>query len=102
MRTAFKSRLETNEFPHKIVQQGVFSLEREYVHEGSGYAGSSWRILAAEPVRDGIRDGEAGGKCASGDLIVIIGVTPPTNTALGVGVPPRAVLEVRCVWSKTG
>jgi len=58
--------------------------------------------MAADRVRDGIRDGEAGGKCAGIDLVVIIGVTPTPNTADGVWVPPRAVLKVRRVWNKAG
>ena len=58
--------------------------------------------MAAEPVRDGIGDGEVEGKRAGGNLIVIIGVTPTADTADRVGVPPCAILKVRCVWNKAG
>jgi len=37
-------------------------------------------------------------KSAVGDLIIIVGVTPASDATGGIGVPERAVLEIRCVY----
>ena len=95
MRPRFKPCLETNETTLETVNYGHLILRRECVRqELVGVIGSSWCIPATKPVRRGIRDEEATGKCTIGNLIVIIGVTPTSNAAGGIGIPERAVLEI--------
>jgi len=95
MRPPFESYLKTNEIPYKTIYNGHLTLGREAIWQKyAGHIGVSWRILAAGPVRRGIRDGEVGGKSTVGNLIIVIGVAPTPNAASGIFIPESAVYEV--------
>jgi len=95
MRPWRKPCLETTEITLKTVYHGHLTLRRECVRqELVRIDGTIWRIPATKPVRQGIRDDEVVGECTVGNLIVIIGVTPTSHPASGIGIPESAVLEV--------
>ena len=94
MRSRLEECLETNEIPYKTVYHGQLALRRECLRQGDGRIGVNRRILAAKPVRRGVRDREASGESAISDLMVVVGVTPTSDTAGGVGIPEGAVLKV--------
>lgn len=99
VRPAFKGLLEVDEICNKAVYQGLLNLGGELRRQGrhDPVCTSSGRcILAADPMRRGIHEGEVGGEGTVGDLIVVVGVTPAANAAL----PEIAILEVRCVFVK--
>jgi len=98
----FKRCLETNEIPHKTVYYGCPLLRPDKGHQGHGFVSKRRLIRAANPIRRGIRDEEAVCKSPVGDLIVIAGVTPASDAIGGIGVPERAVLEIRRVCHTGG
>jgi len=92
MRPRFESCLETNEIPYGAGYHGPLTLGREPCCQGFT-VGRKRLVQAPDPVRRGIRDGEVG-ESTAGDLIVIIGVTPTPNAAVGIWIPESAVLEI--------
>lgn len=97
MRSPFKVLLKTNEICYKTIYQGHLTLGREQSCPRLASGVINRRILAAQPMRRGIGEGEAVGQCARGDLIVIVGVTPTSDPARSVRVPESAILKIRCV-----
>jgi len=97
MRPQFQRCLETNEIPQKTVYYGRLTLRRDQCHQGHDLIRKRRLMLTGKPMRQRICEGEAVCKSAVGDLITIVGVTPASEATGGIGVPERAVLEIRCV-----
>ena len=76
------------------------TLGREQSRPGLTRGVVGWRILAAQPVGRGIGEGETCSKGAGGDLIVIVGVTPTSDSTRGVWVPEGTILKVRRVYDE--
>ena len=97
----FQVCLETQETTFETVYQGHLTLRRECVRQDLvRVIGRTWCIPATEPVGRGIRDDEVIGECTVGNLIVIVGVTPTSHPASGIGIPESAVLKIRRVCHK--
>ena len=100
VRCRFKGRLKPDEIPYKFVYHSLLALGRDFRCQGEVPIEVNWRIVATEPVRGGIREGESGGESTVGNLIVVVGVTPTPEAAGGIWVPEGAVLEVRSICHK--
>ena len=93
VRIRLEERLETNEGASVIVDHRALGLGRERFIQGDGPIGDDRSILTTDPVRRRVRDDEIV-ESTVGDLVVVVGVTPASNSAFEIGIPEGAVREV--------
>ena len=100
MRSTFEALLKINEVRYVSIYQGLLALRREKIREGLTSGRIDCRVLTADPVRRGVHKGEVVSECAGGNLIIIVGVTPTADSAVGIWIPESAVLKIRCICNE--